>query len=287
LSTLTKILIVLMSLFSIFLCGIVVTYVSTAQNYKALYEETSSKLSASEKMTESYQKELEEKKLAIEELNDRLDRQIAKLQAEKSELTDELKNVERSKIALDEKVQNLATAALKFEETVGGMENSLKTTRADLDKARAEGIKLTKNLNEITASLEQKMAQLDSLDAEKKRLLEEKAKLEEQLSGTVYGSPPAAFEPVTIVPDTAIIAEEVIVSSISVDGVITAVEGKLATISVGAADGVQKGMLFHVIRNEAFVCDIKITEVDQDVAAGNLQLVQQPPRVGDSVSTSW
>ncbi len=37
-STLTKILIVLLSLFSIFLCGAVVTYVATATNFKNALE---------------------------------------------------------------------------------------------------------------------------------------------------------------------------------------------------------------------------------------------------------
>ena len=37
LSTLTKVLVVLVSLISIFLCGIVVTYVANSSNYKELY----------------------------------------------------------------------------------------------------------------------------------------------------------------------------------------------------------------------------------------------------------
>ena len=280
LSTLTKILVVLLSLFAIFLCGTIVTYVSTATNYKAAYEETNDDLKKLKRSNTSYIKQLEAKKNEMEEMSDELGDEIAALEADKLRIAGELKNADRAKIAMAEKVQNLAAAALKFESTVGGMETSLKETRADLDKARAEGIKLSKNLNEITASLEEKMAQLESLDAEKKRLLEEKAQIESGSSSAVV------FEPVTQVQDTAMAAVEPM-SEVSIDGVISEVDGSLVTISIGAADGVQKGMILHVIRNEGFVCDIKITEVDDEMAAGTTQLVQQQPQAGDTVSTAW
>jgi hypothetical protein len=76
-------------------------------------------------------------------------------------------------------------------------------------------------------------------------------------------------------------------SNAAVQGKITAIEGKLVTLSIGKADGIQKGMIFHVTRNDAFICDIKITEVDAEVSAGTLQLVQQQPQIGDIAATTW
>jgi ABC-type transporter Mla subunit MlaD len=279
LSTLTKILIVLLSLFSIFLCGTVVTYVGTAKNYKSAYENLNSELTALKKKTTNYEQQLEEKKRQMEELAGKLDTEIAKLKTEKSQIEQELKDAARSKTALDEKVQSLAAAALGFEETVGGMEDSLKTTRQELDKARAEGIKLAKNLNEITASLEEKIAQLNAVDAEKRRLLEQQTS----------GGPGAevSSEPVTPLPDDS--ATRIVETPVStaLQGTVTAVDGSLVTLSIGDADGVVKGMVFHVIRNDNFVCDIRITEVDMEASAGASQLVQEQPRVGDIASTMW
>ncbi len=278
-STLTKILIVLLSLFSIFLCGTVVTYVGTAKNYKSAYENLSTELTALKKKTTNYEQQLEEKKRQMDELAGKLDSEIAKLKAEKSQIEQELKNADRSKAALEEKVQSLAAAALGFEETVGGMEESLKTTRQELDKARAEGIKLAKNLNEITASLEEKIAQLNSVDAEKRRLLEQQAS----------GEPGAAvsYEPITPLPDDS--ATRIIETPVTtaLQGMVTAVDGSLVTLSIGDADGVVKGMIFHVIRNDSFMCDIRITEVDTEASAGTTQLIQAQPRVGDIASTTW
>ena len=283
-SALTKILIVLLSLFSLFLCGTVVTYVGITKNYKSAYENSQTELAALQKKNQSYLQQLEEKKRQMDELSNKLDTEMAKLKAEKTQLEQNLKDIKRDKDALDEKVQTLAAAALKFQGTVEGMEGSLKKTREELDQARAEEIKLTKNLNEITGSLEEKIAQLKSIDAEKKRLLEEKTKLEQQISGKT--TEPTVSGPVTVVPDSATKAIEPPVSAV-LQGKVTAVDGSLVTLSIGSADGVEKGMIFHVIRNDSFMCDIKITDVDTEASAGTVQLLQQPPKVGDVASTTW
>lgn len=283
-STLTKILIFLLSFFSIFLCGTVITYVVTAKNYKAAYEDAKSELAALKQKNQSYEQQLEEKKRQMEELADKLDKEMTQLKTEKSKLDQEVKNAKTARLELEEKVQNLTAAALKFEETVGSMEGSLKQTRQELDAARAEEIKLTKNLNEITASLEQKMAQLESVEAEKKRLLEEKTKLEQQISGG--GSTTVYVEPITPLPDSAQPAVET-PASVTLQGIVTAVEGSLVTLSIGTADGVQQGMIFHVIRNDSFICDVRMTDVDTEASAGVIQLLQQRPNVGDIASTTW
>jgi len=284
LSALTKILIVLLSLFSLFLCGTVVTYVSTAKNYKNAYLEKDTELAAVQKKNQSYQQQLEEKKRQMDELSNKLDTEMTKLKAEKAQLEQNLKDAERAKTDLDERAKTLAAAALKFQGTVEGMEGSLKETREELDKARAEGVKLAKNLNEITGSLEEKMAQLNALEAEKKRLLEEKTKLEQQLTGKTTKS--VISGPVTVVPDSATKAIEPPTAAV-LQGKVAAVDGSLVTLSIGSADGVEKGMIFHVIRNDSFMCDIKITDVDTEASAGTTQLVQQQPKVGDIASTTW
>ena len=270
-----------MSLFSLFLCGTIVTYIGTAKNYKQAYEESKTEIASLRQTSTSYKEQLDEKKRQMQELSDKLDSEMARLKTEKSKLEQDLESARRDKSALDEKVQTLAAAALKFEGTVSGMEGSLKQTREELDKARAESIKLSKNLNEMTASLEEKMAQLETLNAEKKRLLEEKTNIENRVSGKTE-----TYEPVTTIPDSA--SEAVgTYSGATLQGKITAIEGSLATLSIGAADGVEKDMIFHITRNDAFICDIKITEVDSEVSAGTLQLVQQQPQAGDIASTTW
>ncbi|MDD5135018.1 MAG: hypothetical protein PHP01_06380, partial [Phycisphaerae bacterium] len=220
-STLTKILIVLLSLFSIYLCATIVTYIGTADNYKSSYEQQGKVLASLKEKNKGYQDEIAEKKRQIDQFSLKLDSDVSGLKTEKDRLEQELKNIKSAKLEAEEKVKSLTAAALNFEKTVGGMEGSLKETRQELDQARAEGIRLAKNLEEVTASLEEKIAQLASLDAEKKRLLEEKTNLERQVGGT-GGS--ARLEPITTVPDSAAQALEM-PAVVSLKGVITAVEG--------------------------------------------------------------
>lgn len=279
-STLTKILIVLVSVFSIFLCGVIVVYVGSSTNYKAAYEQQGNEFSAVKEQNRNLEQEVADKKRQLDEFGLKSDSEISKLKTEKTQLEQEMKNVKNAQLAAEEKVASLTAAALNFEKAVGGMEDSLKQTRAELDSSRAENVKLSKNLDEVTASLEEKIAQLASVDTKNKMLLEEKAKLEQPLGGKTLE------QPVTQMPDSAAPAVET-PSELKLQGIVSAVEGSLTTLSIGSADGVAVGMIFHVVREDNFICDIKITEVDTEASAGTIQLLQQQPKVGDIASTAW
>lgn len=289
-SILTKTLIVLLAVASLFLCGIVVTYVATTNNYKNAYDKLSSEIKELNTKIAGIKEQLNDKIRAMENLSDRLNGSINSLTSEKQRLEQELRTAKNDRTTLEERVNNLAAAALKFEETVSGMENSLKATRAQLDRSRAEEIKLNKDVGELTAALTEKLAQLEAMGIEQKRLLEEKDKLEGQLAQLLDpGANPDAITLVTQQKDPARPAE-VGQEDAPLQGLVTAVDGPLATISIGAADGVVSGMVFHVIRDDSadpFVCDILISDVDDEVAVGTLQVVQSQPRVGDRASTTW
>ena len=291
-SILTKTLIVLLAVASLFLCGIVVTYVATTNNYKSAYDDLSSEIKVLKKKVAGIKEQLNDKIRAMENLGDRLNASVNSLKSEKQRLEQDLKTTKSDRIALEERINNLAAAALKFEETVGGMEDSLKQTRAQLDQSRAEEIKLNKDVGELTAALTEKMALLESMGIERKRLLEEKDKLEKQLAGNLEpGTGPDEITLITPPKDSARRATQRVVSEeSSLQGLVTAIDGPLATISIGAADGVMPGMIFHVIRDDAddpFICDIRISDIDDEVSAGTLQVIQSRPRVGDRVSTTW
>jgi N12 class adenine-specific DNA methylase len=172
-----------------------------------------------------------------------------------------------------------------FEQTIANLEQSLKLTQEQLNKAHSEGIKDRKELNEITASFYEKMVQMESLEAARRRLLEQKTDLEERMNQIMgpdtLGS--RAVEPVTLNMDSA--RPGVIFGGADLNGLITEVDESMVTISIGSADGVKKGMVFHVTRGDDFISDILITDVDTNKSAGVLDLVQQQPRIMDNVST--
>jgi len=290
LSTLTKILIVLLTLSSIFLCGIVVTWIANTDNYKQKYDGQRAQIGSLTEELNSLKKQVNQKIEEKAALKAKLNNDIAAMRIKSDQLQNQLKTAESEKALLLQKVNNWASVMEAFSQTADNKELLLKNTLEGLNKAKEKQIKLEKELNETTAYLEERMVIMASLEADKKRLLEEKTDLQKKLDRfllpTGRVAPPAA--PVTPKRDIAKPARPIQTKDINLQGRITDVDLKnsMAAISIGAADGVAKNMKFHITRGDEFICDILITEVDTEEAVGVLDLIVQQPRVGDNAATN-
>ena len=288
-STLTKILIVLLTLSSIFLCGIVVTYVANADNYRQKYNDIRTDKDSLSKKVKSLTKQVNEKIEQKRLLEDKLSSEIASLKAETGKLQADLDNAEREKAVLLQKVNNWTSIVQDFRETNDDQGRLLEETLDQLKKVQAEQIKDRKELNETTAVLVEKMAIVETLEARAKRLIEEKTELQNRLDRFLQPLGKVAVVPVPITPEKAVARPaKPTVEDIALQGLVTAVDLKnsMASISIGTADGVKEGMKFHVIRGDEFICDILIIDIDAEEAVGILDLVQKQPKVGDNVSTN-
>ncbi len=279
-STLTKILVVLLSLFSIFLCGMMVSYVGSANNYKGLYDklklENQSIQSEARQTQALYAEQVEKSKL----LEDKLNSQIQSLQERNNQLAADLQKSDRLSQEYQSRSESWKGVMTGFEQSVASMLDSLKLTQEQLEKSRSQNIKDQKELNQITADLYEKIVELQRLEAERRRLLEQKTDLEKRLA---QGNGTAATSAVTQVPDMAKPAAAPVNASIK--GLIVEMDQSLVTLSVGSADGVSRGMVFHVTRGDEFLCDVTVTDVDINKSAGVLEMVQQQPKIGDMAST--
>ncbi|MBA7681112.1 hypothetical protein ES703_89441 [subsurface metagenome] len=290
-STLTKILIVLLTLSSIFLCGIVVTYVGNADNYRQKYKGINQQRDALKENVKSLTKQLNEKTDKSQQRQDRLNSEIVSLKAEIKQLQGDLRNVKVEKAALLQKVNSWTSIVKDFRETNEDQGRLLEEKLNELNKVQAEQIKQRKELGETTAALVEKMAYIETLEVEKRRLLEEKSELQGRLDQFLRPFGKTAVRPVPVTPEKAAVKPaKVIARDIDLWGLVAAVDLKnsIASISIGAADGVKEGMRFHVTRGDEFICDILIIDVDTEEAVGVLELLrrQRQPRVGDKVSTN-
>ena len=288
-STLTKILIVLLTLSSIFLCGIVVTYVANADNYRQKYNDIRTDKDSLSKKAKSLTKQVNEKIEQKKLLEDKLSSEIASLKVEIGKLQADLDNAEREKAVLLQKVNNWTSIVQDFRETNDDQGRLLEETLDQLKKVQAEQIKDHKELNETTAALVEKMAIIETLEARAKRLIEEKTELQNRLDRFLQPLGKVAAVPVPITPEKAVARPaKPTAEDIALQGLVTAVDLKnsMASISIGTADGVKEGMKFHVIRGDEFICDILIIDIDAEEAVGILELVQKQPKVGDNVSTN-
>ena len=283
-STLTKVLVVLLTLASIFLCGIVVTYVASAENYKAAYDEQAAKLDAETSVFKTRENEFNNYMADAQRKQDELNGKITALEAEKAQIAADLSASKTSSFAAQERVSNLASVVAGLNQTVSSMDQSLKLAREELDRIRTEQVRDKKNLNEVVAALNEKQVQLDTIEAEKRRLLEQKASLEDQFAGkngTVAAG--VVTEEAGKVRVTPPATDQIALESKIVE--VNAVNN-LVTIAAGSADGVKEGMRFHVVRGDAFICDVVITHVDVEQSAGTIELKRSAPQVGDMISTS-
>lgn len=289
-STLTKILIVLVTISSIFLCGIVVTYVALADNYKDKHDIIKTErdgLSEKNKSLTEQRNAMQAQKNAKEnELNGEID----KLNTEINTLKAELKVVEAQKKHEEKRSSDMASVVETTTQTSKETTKLLMDTQEELNKLKSEQIKLLAQFEDTSTTLLEKLAVIQTLEKEKKQLIEEKVELQNRLDKLLQptGRTPAPVVTVTPKPNEIARPAPVIAKKIGLKGLVTAVDtkNKMASISIGTADGVKEGMKFHVTRADKFICDILIIDVDAEEAVGALELVQEQPKPGDTVTTN-
>lgn len=281
-SILTKILVVLLSIFSILLCGMIVTFVGNTNNYKEQLDQQkqlntvlSAELTNKDELYNSQVKK-------TEELQKNYDEGLQAAEGEKNKLAVDLRTAQRLAQQYQAQADSWKGVLAGFEQSVRNLQASLSQTQQQLDVTREQGIKDQKELNQITADLYEKIVQLQSMEAERRRLLEQKTELEKQLSSASVM--PQAVAPVTPLNRTAS-AAAVSPAGTDIKGLVTNVDRNMITLSVGSADGVKENMVLHITRGDRFLCDVVVTNVDINQSAGVLELVQQQPQVGDTAST--
>jgi septal ring factor EnvC (AmiA/AmiB activator) len=278
----------LLTVSSILLCGIVVAYVGSATDYKQKSDEYRTQMQSAKEMQNKASEELKQSKDKFEQAELKLEQQIATLKSDLNKAQTDLAAAEREKARLlDEtaRAQSSSTAATKTYAEQGKL---LESTLAELDKARTDGVKLKKELDETTNTLIQKMAIIDTLEKKLRELQQTTAEFQSRLSTPLIsmGQQPAPAAVVT--PQTAAAKTVEPSSNIDLNGLVTAVDMKnsMASISLGSVDGVREGMRFHVTRADNFICDIMIISVDVEESVGVLELVEYQPQVGDHATTN-
>jgi len=289
LSTLTKILIVLLTISSIFLCGIVVTYVANADNYRQLYNSQRAAKDSLQESVNDLTKRLNAKEAEKNDLEDKLGSQITSLKIELDELKGQLQGSEREKAALLQRVDRFAAHVETFTKTNADNRTLLEDTIKTWKSVEADLIKEQSQHKETARLLLEKLAIIQTLETKKKQLLEEKVVLQGRLDKLLQPTGKIPTVPVTVTSETDIARPAPVTTrDIGLKGLVTDVDlkNKMVSISIGIADGVREGMKFHVTRGDNFICDILIIDTDAEKAIGAMELVQEQPKAGDTVSTN-
>jgi len=275
--------------FSVFLCGIVITYVGNADNYKGKYETANRSLGSARQVAEQAKTDYEEFKALKETEFAKAAQEMQALKDRLVAMDGQIKEAQLAKRQAEAEAANMASAAKASNDTAVAQTELFKAAQAQLTAARQEQVKQKKVLQETDDLLIQKMAIIAAQNQRLMRLTEEKTDIQGKLEQYLhqYGKMAGSTRPATQVSASARQARP-IMQDIGLKGLVTGVDipNSLAEISVGMADGVKKEMTFKVTRGDKFVCNILVVDVDAEKAVGDLQLVQLPPRVGDKVSTN-
>ena len=291
-STLTKVLIVLLTIASIFLCGIVVTYVASADNFRDKYDTASRQLRTARQNEEAATGQFNELKKRTDEEKLKLSGDIGALQQQVVALKANLTKIEIERDTALRKEGNWASITKDLTATNDKQRQSMENAQNGQKTLNAELIKERKQLDDTTAALLEKSAIIAQLEGKLRGLTEERTTLQNTLDKYLrqYGKAFVQPSPVTKIREAVRVAPPV--ADIDLKGSLVAVDLKdlLAEISIGAADGVKEGMRFHTTRENKFVCDVVILEVEPEKAVGWLELLQEQPqnqpRAGDAVSTN-
>jgi len=279
----------LLTLSSIFLCGIVVTYVANADNYKQLFEKERGAKQVEVEKRRNADTQLETKKKQYQRQEDEFRKQIALLNTQVGKLENDLKIAQREKADLLQRVNSMAGVVETSSQTAKQQTQLFEKTQEELKKISAEQIREREQLKDVTNQLIQKMAVIKTLQADKKRLEQEKYALQLEADKLLqrFGKKTARIP--TVTPEKTVAREVTsVVKPIGLTGSITALDLKrsLAAISIGTAHGVRENMKFYVTRGDEFICEILIYDVDAEKAVGDLKRVRYQPKVGDNVSTN-
>lgn len=263
----------------------VIAFVAMSDNYKDMYKNEQNLRSVAQSDAANVKNQADEQLKKSAEVKAKLETEIQNLEVEKNGLEADKQKFERLAQQYQNQSDSWKGVMAGFEQSVRNLQASLEQTQKQLDDSRSQNIQDRKDLNQITADLYEKIVQLQDLEAERRRLLEQKTSLEEQLSSAASTAPikPVEAAPVTPLNQTA--SPTPMITSANIKGLVTAVGESMVQLSVGSADGVKPNMVFHVTRGDRFLCDVTVTDVDVNKCAGVLELVQQRPQVGDTAST--
>jgi chromosome segregation ATPase len=288
LSTLTKVLIILLTLSSIFLCGIVVTYVANADNYKQKYEGERNTIQSLTKKQLAAESELNKMSGEFQRQEKERADKIAALNTDIQGLKNDLEKAKIDRDDAQRKMNSWESQVMSFSQTTTQQVQLAQDAMTELNTIKDEQIQDKKELEETTTSLIDKMAIIAQLQDQLKRLTEEKTDLQSRFDQQLRksGKEAVTAAPITQPKETAQVAPGT--REIGLKGLVKAVNttDSYVELSIGSADGVKKDMIFHITRGEKFICDISIFSVDLDKSVGLIGLTIEPPRPGDTASTN-
>jgi len=273
LNILTKICVVVLLILVLVASVVFINMATVPQNYRAAYEQEKLRAKLNEQAARTQKLVTNTQAAEIELLKrsrDGLAIQLAELKKGQVPDPTELMVAE---ITAKLNASNTRLAELQLNVKAMGDRNEVLSKQlegewgkiAAMQKANSS---LTADMTQLRGELERSKRVVNALERKLQDRQERITELENRAPGAAAGGAAAA----AVVPQG------------KVTGTITAVRGELASINVGAAQGVTSGQKLYIYRNASFVGYLRLDNVDEGGAAGTIIDKQLDPTVGDKVT---
>ncbi len=284
-STLTKVFIVLLAVFSIAFTMMAISFVVQTNDWKKLADDYRANAQVVESAMRNLAASHAAEKATWLDVRAALDRKIADLELGSQQKAQELakRDAELTGMTLEKRsaddLANRLSSQLQIAETGWKTEsdraNALEQRKLDLEKRNQDlDDRVSEQATQIIA-MEQEKRQLEQqvfiLRNENKRLAQAAKE-----PPTLLAEVPAGVSKGRVLPLTE-------TTGTPIRGRLLDVEGRRASISVGSSDGVEAGMVFVIYRGGDFIGDLEVTDVEPDKSAGRITLTRGTPRAGDLV----
>ncbi len=275
-SVLTKISVVILVVLILLACPVFIRQATVAPNYRFAYDRelmrnkllgmglNEAKLS-NEKLKAERDAAISEKNRTIAQKQTEVDRLTAELSAWQTKAAEQENNLKR----LTVEVAGLKNEAVTFNRRNDMLASQLDETRTEINKLAKELIRVGELLKQAEAGTD-RFEKLAKVRAERITELEEE---NEQLRQTGTGVARRGEE-TTPMPTELI------------TGTVTAVRGDYASINIGSAKGITRGMKMIIYRGTQLIAFLRIEDVEIGQAAGIIIDRQVNPMQGDKVTTS-
>ena len=271
-SLLTKIFVVLMAIFSIAFTMTTINFVSKTNDWRQLAEGYRGELQVVETHMRNQAAAHAAEKTAWADARKDLQGRIAELQAGEAQqlarvadLNQQLTELKSDKGSWETQA-NQCQIQFQFEQQSADAERK---QRKELEKRNMElerrNLDLSERVNEQTAQILVLVQQQNQLEQQINILREEKVKLSRGVVPARPGAPAAR-----VTGGLASVRPQAPPAATPIKGRILQVDGNIATVSVGSADGVQEGLVFVIYRGSDYVGDLKITDVEPNISAGKV-----------------
>ncbi|MBI4719534.1 MAG: hypothetical protein HY763_17190 [Planctomycetes bacterium] len=286
-STLTKVFTVLLVVFSIAFTVMTVSIVAQTTNWK----HTAERYQEHAQIADTNLRNLIAANAAeLATLNETIRSHVAKVGDLETKLQDKGKELSELRSELNRSASEKSSAEAINRGLLAQLDSSEKARseyrqqRDDLERSNirleTQNIELNDRVNELTARVAVMQEQKRQFEQQINILRAENQKL---TGGGRAASRAPSLEEATSVSVGAVTAATPVAAT-PIRGTVVDVSGEIVTISVGAADGVQKDMVFVVHRGDHYLGDLKINIVDPNQAAGRPSGAVFRPRPGDQVT---